>query len=132
MKKNKQLQKIVRLLVKTSFKNDRMIESQVVKSIKILKSLPRYEAIQALLEYLKGIRAVEREHTLSIETTTSLSPAQIKKLKKIMERKTKITKILVRINKEMMGGFKLRVGDEIWDESILGKIQSIKEAIISS
>ena len=49
--------------------------------------------------------------------------------KGIVEKKVKITKVLVSINADILGGFKLRVGDEIWDESILGKIQQVKEAI---
>lgn len=125
----KELQKTVARLVNISFKDGRMLEPQVIKSIKALKSLPRYEAIHALSEYLKGIRRKEREHTLYIETTVSLSPAQIKKAKKLAEKKTEITKVLMSINPEILGGFRLRIGDEIWDESILGKINQVKEVI---
>ncbi|MDD5147280.1 MAG: F0F1 ATP synthase subunit delta [Candidatus Daviesbacteria bacterium] len=125
----KELQKKVAKLVNISFKDGRMVESCAVKSIKALKSLPRYEAIFALSEYLKGIRRIEREHTLYIETLVPLSPAQVKKAKKLAEKKTQITKVLVNINPEILGGFKLKIGDEIWDESVLGKISQVKEVI---
>lgn len=129
MIKNKQLQKGVNELVELSFKDGKILESQVGKSIRLLKSLPVSEAIQALSEYLKELKRKEREHTMYIETTVPLSSNQVKKAKKIVEKKFKITKVLVNINPEILGGFKLRVGDEIWDESILGKINQIKEAI---
>ncbi|MDD5415985.1 MAG: F0F1 ATP synthase subunit delta [Candidatus Daviesbacteria bacterium] len=125
----KELRKKVAKLVNGSFKDGRMLEHQVTGSIKALKFLPRHEAIHALLEYLKGIRRIEREHTLYIETVVPLSPAQIKKVKKLMEKKAEITKVLVSINPEILGGFKLKVGDEIWDESILGGINQVKEVI---
>lgn len=136
MKIKKQLQKTVSKLIDISFKDGRMLEGQVIKSIKVLKSLSRSEAILALSEYLKGIKRKEREYTMYIETAIPLSPAQIKKAKKIVERKAAgsersrtITKVLVNINPEILGGFKLRIGDEIWDESVIGKIQQVKEAI---
>lgn len=136
MKIKKQLQKTVSKLVDASFKDGRMLEFQVIKSIKIFKVLPKYQAIQALSEYLKLLKRKEREHTLYIETTIPLTPAQIKKAKNVIEKRTlpvgrqaKITKVLVNINPEILGGFKLRVGDEIFDESVLGKINQVKEVI---
>ncbi|MBI2196722.1 F0F1 ATP synthase subunit delta [Candidatus Daviesbacteria bacterium] len=125
----KQLHKTVRKLVDLSFKEGRILETQVIRSIKILKSLSKSEAIQALSEYLKSLKRKEREHTLYIESTISLSPAQINRMKKIVENEKKITKVLVNINPEIMGGFKLKVGDEVWDESIKDKIMQVKEAI---
>lgn len=129
MIKNKQLQKTVSKLVDISFKDSKLIEAQVIKSIKILKSLSQEKAIMALSEYLKQLRRKEREHTMYIETTIPLSPAQVKKMKKIVEKKVQIAKVLVSINPEILGGFKLRIGDEIWDESVLGRVNQIKEVI---
>lgn len=132
MKKNKELEKLVRQLVGRSFLDDKLIEREVIKSIKVLKSLPSSQAIFAMSEYLKGIKRREREHTMYIETAIPLSPAQVKKAKEIAGKMINITKILVSINSEILGGFKLRIGDEIWDESLSGKIKQVKEAIISS
>lgn len=129
MKIKKQLQKTVNKLVDLSFKEGRILETQVTRSIKILKTLSKSEAIQALSEYLKSLKRKEREHTLFIEATIPLSTIQINKVKKIVEKEKKITKVLVSINLDILGGFKLRIGDEIWDESIKGKIQQVKEAI---
>ena len=125
----KQLQKIVNKLTDVSFNDGKMNESQVAKSIKILKSLPQSKAIQALSGYLKELKRSQREHTMYIETTTRFSPAQLREAKKIAERKIKITKVSVNINKEILGGFKMKVGWEIWDGSVLGRIDQVREAI---
>lgn len=131
MKKNKELQKMARKLAEVSFKDDRLVESSVLKSIKILKSLSRQEAINGLSEYLKEIRRIERAHTLYIETSSPLSQAQINQTRKIVEKSYKITKVLVEINPQILGGFRLKIGDEIYDESLLAKINQVKEVIIN-
>lgn len=125
----KQLKKIVKKLTEISFKEGKMVEPQVIKSIKVLKSLPQSEAIAALGEYLNSIKRIERQFTMLIETPTSLSNATINKMRKIVEKKNKITRVLVNINPEILGGFKLKIGDEVLDESILGKINQVKEVI---
>jgi|SRR3989344_328598 len=138
MKTSKLLEKTILKLADLSFKDGRMLESQIVKSIKVLKSLPKIDAISALSEYLRFIKRIEREHTMYIETVVPLTFTQIKKAKRIVEgkglptgRQVKITMVKTIINPDILGGFKLRVGDQIWDESIKGKIAQIKEAIVS-
>ena len=131
MKKGKHLQKLIAKLVEASFKDGRLLEGQVTKSIKILKSLSRSQAIAALTEYLKQLKRIERQFTMFLETATVISPTLLKKARKIVERKHKITKVALSVNPQILGGFKLRVGDEIWDETILSKIQQVKEVISS-
>lgn len=129
MKKNKQLQKLIKKLVEVSFQEGRIVESQVTKSIKALKALPKDQAIEALSEYLRQLKRLQRVHTMYIETVIPLNSTQLKKIKKIVEKKVKITKVVTNINPDILGGFKLKVGDEIWDETVLGKVNQVKEAI---
>ncbi|OGE25527.1 hypothetical protein A3C26_02350 [Candidatus Daviesbacteria bacterium RIFCSPHIGHO2_02_FULL_39_12] len=127
----KQLQKVVKQLVKVSFIDGKMVESNIIKSIKILKSQSKSQAILALSEYLRALKRKQREHTLFIETTSPLSVGQINKILKAVEKQVKITKVVTQINPEILGGFKLKIGDAIWDESLMGKIKQVKETIIS-
>lgn len=129
MKSDKELAKMVSKLVENSFSDGKIIEKNVTKAIKLLKTLPNSQSIFAMTEFLKGLKRKEREHTLYIETVIPLSSTQVNKMKKIVEKRVKITKVSVNINPEILGGFKLRIGDEIWDESVVGKIQQVKEVI---
>ncbi len=129
--KDKNVKKIIQGLARASFKDGKIVESQVVKSIKALKSLPTGQAIDALTQYLRELKFNQRRHTLYLETVISISPTQINKIKKLVEEKMKITKIVTQINPGILGGFKLTVGDEVWDESILAKVDQVKEAIVS-
>lgn len=126
---NTQLKKIIEKLVNESFLDGKIVELKLTQSIKALKALPRAKAIFALSLYLKGLKRKERQHTMVIETAFSLSPIQVSKCKKIVDRKFKITKVIAKIDPEILGGFRLKIGDEVWDQSMLGKINGIKEVI---
>lgn len=128
MTKNK-LQKTVQKLVEASFRDGQILEFQIVKSIKILKMLPSFEAIQALSQYLEGIKREERRHTLYIETAVDLTAMQIKKVKRVIGKKVKVIKTLINVNPDILGGFKIKIGDEVWDESIVSKIEEVRRII---
>lgn len=130
MKKNKLLQKTISRLIEISFKDGKVVEFQVIVAIKVLKSLPKPQAIFALSEYLKSLKRKIRKHTLVMESVVPLSFTQVQKIKKIVGKKYQITKLESKINPEILGGFKLKIGDEVWDESLVGKINQVKEAII--
>ena len=56
MKKGKHLQKLIEKLVDISFKDGRLLENQVIRSIKILKTFSKSAAIFSLTEYLKQLK----------------------------------------------------------------------------
>lgn len=120
---------VINKLINESFKEGKLIESKVLKSITLLKSQSSTQAIYSLQEYLRELKRRQREHTLHIETVIPISPGQLKKIKRVIEKKVKITKVVTTINPEILGGVRLRVGDEIWDQSLLGKLNQVKEVI---
>lgn len=126
----KHIEKIINKLVEESFRDGKLIESQVLKSIKILRNQPTSQAILALSEYLRQLKRKQKQHTMYIETVIPPPTKLVQKMKKVINKKTKITKVVTSINPDILGGFKLRVGDEIWDQSILGKLNQVKEAIV--
>lgn len=129
MKKNKQLQKLIQELLDLSFSDGRVIDSKVVKSLKLLKSLPGSQSIFALTEYLKGLRRLQKRYTLYIESPIKLSKGQVYKIKKTVEKKSKVTKVVVDMSPELIAGIRFRIGDQIWEDSILSRIQEVKEVI---
>lgn len=126
---NKLLQKTITKLVESSFKDGKMMESQVIKAIYALKTLPKTDAIWALSEYLKGIKREERKHIVYIETAIPIPQSILNKIKRIVGKRVRVTKVVTQVNPEILGGFKLKVGDEVWDQSILDQINQVKEVI---
>src|SRR3989338_4582443 len=109
--KNKFLQKTIMKLAEVSFKDGRILESQVTKSVKALKTLRKTDAIFDMSEYLKELKRRERQFTMYIETAIPLSPDILKKMKKIVDKKHKITRVKTAVNPQILGGFKLKIGD---------------------
>ena len=129
--KKKLLQNLSRKLANSSFKEGKMVPEKMTRSVKVLKSLPNYQALYALSEYLAEVKAIEKKHTMYVETVVSLPPRLLRRAKKAFRTKIKITKVLASINPNLLGGVKIKAGDEIWDGSILGKIDQLKEAIVN-
>ncbi|MBI2018679.1 F0F1 ATP synthase subunit delta [Candidatus Daviesbacteria bacterium] len=129
MKQDKQLKKIILNSVQDSFSFGRLLESQVVKNIKLYKSLPTSKAILALTEYLTGVKRKLRKHTLVVETNCPLSLKQVEKIKRIVAKKYQITKLESKINPDILGGVRLRMGDDIYDESIQSRITQLREVL---
>lgn len=129
MKQDKQLKKIILNSVQQSFNNGRLLETQVVRYIKFYKGLPISKAISALTEYLKGIKRKLRKHTLVVETTCPLSLKQVQKIKKIVAKKYQITKLESKINPDILGGVRLRIGDDVYDESIQSRVTQLREVL---
>lgn len=129
MKQDKHLLKLIRKLADESFQDGQVNEAKVAKSIKLLKSQSKSHAIFSLTEYLKGLKRKQRQHTLYIETVIPIATSQIKKIKRIIEKRVKVTKVETKIIPDILGGFRLKVGDEVLDQSILAKLDQIREAI---
>lgn len=125
----KHFKKLINDLVKISFKDGVIIEHRVIRAIKVLKSLPKYQAIQTLTEYVKQLKNLERKHTMYIESVVPLNKVQLKKIKKNIERQVKVTRIVTQANPAILGGFILKIGDEVWDASVLARINQVKEVI---
>lgn len=125
----KHLKKLINNLVDLSFKDGVTIERQAVRAIKILKSLPKYQAIETLTEYIRQLKRLERQHTMYIESVIPLNKVQLKNIKRNIEKKVKVTKIITEVNPAILGGFILKVGDEVWDASVLAHLNQVKEAI---
>lgn len=125
----KYLRKLINTLVDLSFKDGVMIERQARRAIKILKSFPKYQAIETMSEYVKQLKRLERQHTMYIESVIPLNKVQLKNIKKNVEKKIKVTRIVTGVNPAILGGFILKVGDEVWDASVLAHLNQVKEAI---
>jgi F-type H+-transporting ATPase subunit delta len=128
MKLNKQLKKQIDLAVKASFNNGKLNEKKALEFLKLFKQLP--EAIQALSLYKKGLERELNKTTLVVESATPLSQGEIKKISDKMKSLYTIYSIHHTINPGLLGGLRVKIGDEILDDSLEAKIKEIRSAII--
>ncbi|MDP3733233.1 MAG: F0F1 ATP synthase subunit delta [Candidatus Daviesbacteria bacterium] len=129
MKIPKKLKKDVELAVKASFKNGKILREKVLKFTKLFKSLPTVLAISSLTLYQKGLKREVSKRTLVIESAISLSPKDMGKIKNQMSKDYPIMDTKNILNKDLIGGLRIKIGDILIDDSITGRIKMVGEVI---
>lgn len=129
MKRNKRLDPIIDQAVKSSFKDGRLLDSQAEKIMKTFKGLSKVEAIYLTSGYLKRLKRELAKHTLVIESATPLTASEMDQIENKLNDKFSFTSSSQTINPDLLGGIKAQVGDTVYDFSIKGKLNQVKEAI---
>ena len=78
--------------------------------------------------YLKGLKRELSKTTLIIESATPLSSTEMNQIKKNFASKF-INHQSLTINHSLLGGLRVKIGDEVYDYSVSGKLKQVKEAI---
>lgn len=83
--------------------------------------------LEALAQYVNeqlGVAVAE------VRSAKSLSPDEIQDLAQMLSTKVgKRVELDVRTDPSLLGGFVVRVGSEVWDASVVGKINRFREAL---
>jgi len=127
--KRSKLETNIKKLVELSFTNGQINKKKVEEVIKTLKTLSVSNAIPALNLYLKGLKRELDKHRLVIETPVALTPAQITAIEEIVERSTPVFDTEVLIKPELLAGFKIKIGDEVYEDSIEDRLDQLKRKI---
>lgn len=128
--KNTPLNKIIEELIKISFVNNKLYKPKVDRIIKTLGGLSKGTAIQALSMYLKGIKREMEKSRLVIESATPLSNKQIDRVEAIISRSRPVFETEVIIKPSLLGGFRLKIGDQVFDDSLVNRIEQLKERLV--
>lgn len=129
MKNRKQIKSIVNQAIKASFKDGQLIEKNAFRFVKLFSAQSSIEAIKLLSEYLKRVKSVSSFTTMVVESVVPLSKKQKNAVKRKFSSKFNITNSQFKINPQILGGLKIRVGDHIYDDSIQTRIYQVKETI---
>lgn len=130
----KQLHKIVDKCVEASIKDGKISDASIKRCIKMLKQLPRAEAIVSLQLYKKGLQRALDQSTLTIESVVRLPAAMTKKISAVVNCQLKITQTVALrtktiLNPSLLGGLRLKIGDVVIDDSVSNRIEQLKERI---
>lgn len=127
----RKLKKIAAKSVKATFKSGKVNKITAEEVIKILKTLPRAQAIYAISKFLKGLKRRGGETIATIESAVPLSKKQLSSIIKKLSQEFVITEVQNKVNPELLGGVKVKIGDTILDYSIQGKVSQIGKAFES-
>lgn len=129
MKTRKQIESIVDKGVKACFKDGKLLEKKALGFVNLFKAQPRMEAIKLLSKFLIRMRVALNSTILIVESTIPLSKKQKDIIKRKLSLRFTITNSEFKLNSQLLGGLRIKVGDYIYDDSIRSRIYQVKEAI---
>ncbi len=129
MKVKKELARLIDQAALESFRSGTLNPGQVDKFVHLFKKMPRVEAIGALDLYLRRIKEITRQSTLTVESTFRLTQQQLKAIEKTLAKTYHIAQTEARVNPTLLGGLKVTIGDTVIDSSVKAKIATLGERI---
>lgn len=130
MKINKETRQLSKELLRSSFTNgelDPVRISSLVKSL--IEKKPRHY-IRVLEAYKRLLRLEVDKRTATIETATELDLESGTEIVTNLKRKYGsglATKFVV--NKELLGGMRIRVGSDVWDSSVRNRLDRLQQQL---
>ncbi len=110
------------------------IPSEAIRLLKLLIENGRLEALPSITEQFKHLLHQDRsEAEVLIETPFPLSQEEVDSLLKALERKFPNLKLLptVQIDKSLIGGVKVSVGDKVLDGTVKARLAEMHAALTS-
>jgi F-type H+-transporting ATPase subunit delta len=102
-----------------------------VRTLEVLVRHHRINSIDAIVEALAayvnkalGIAVAE------VRSAKALTPDEIRELADTLSKKVgKKVELDIKTDPKLLGGFVVRIGSEIWDASVIGKINKFRESL---
>ena len=130
MKISKDAQRIARQLMKATVDGGRVNED-VVRTIvaKLKKDQPRgFEGILHAYQRLLRLE-LERSHAV-VESAVALEDSARSTVEADLQKKYDgALTVEYQVNPELLGGLRVRVGCDVWDGSVKGRLERLKERI---
>jgi F-type H+-transporting ATPase subunit delta len=130
MKINKETRQLSKELLRASFIDGRLDNGRIASLvISLIKKKPR-NYIKVLESYKRLLRLEVEKRTATIETATEVAPessAQIVANLKRQYGSDLATRFVV--NKELLGGMRIRVGSDVWDSSVRNRLHRLQQQL---
>ena len=130
MKINKESRQVSKQLLRSSFTDGQLDGGRIASLIKsLIEKKPRHY-IQVLEAYQRLVRLEVEKRTATIETATELPPDAGTQIVANLKRRygNDLTARFV-VNKELLGGMRIRVGSDVWDSSVRNRLQRLQQQL---
>lgn len=130
MKIPKEAQKLSRSLFRASFTNGRLDAGKIKTVIAhLVEAKPRqYQSALANLQRLVRMELARRHAT--VESALALSPDVAQKVEADLRARygSDITTEF-KVNPELLGGLRVRLGSDVWDGSVAGRLNQLEQSL---
>ena len=130
MKINKETRQLSKELLRASFVDGRLDSARVSSLLKsMVEKKPRHY-IQVLEAYKRLLRLEVEKRTATIETASELAPDAGEKIVSNLKRRygTDLAARFV-VNKDLLGGMRIRVGSDVWDSSVRNRLHRLQQQL---
>jgi F-type H+-transporting ATPase subunit delta len=101
------------------------------KTLEVLVKHHRINDVDAILAALQAyVNAALGVAVAEVRSARSLGPDELAQLADTLSKKVgKKVELDVRTDPKLLGGFVVKIGSEIWDASVIGKINKFRESL---
>ena len=130
MKINKETRQLSKELLRASFVDGRLESGRIMSLVKSLIEKKPRNYIKVLESYKRLLRLEVEKHTATIESATELAPQAGADLVANLKRKygSDLAARFV-VNKELLGGMRIRVGSDVWDSSVRNRLHRLQQQL---
>ena len=127
MKINKEVRQLSRQLLRSSFTDGQLDRGRVAALVKSLIEKKPRNYIAVLDAYKRLLRLEIEKRSAVIETATELAPEAARQIVDNLKRKYgQDVSAQFTVNPELLGGMRIRVGNDVWDSSVRNRLQRLQ------
>ncbi len=130
MKINKEIRRLSREMVRASFTDGQLDSGKIASLVQSLIAKRPRNYIGILQNYKRLLRLeIERRHA-RIESASELSAETNSRVLQNLKRKygRDLTTEFI-VNRELLGGMRVRVGSDVWDGSVRHRLESLQQQL---
>lgn len=127
MKNSKQIRQLAKAIIHSSKHDNVVDESMVSKFVTQISKDSDKSALRLLNELEHQLTVEEQKNTIFVESAYNLDKEQLEKIRSSFEKNEdrKLT-IKFSINKNLLAGLRIRLGDFVWEKSVVSNLQNLK------
>lgn len=130
MKLSKEGSRLARELFELSRADGRLDNARINQVVDHLVAQKPREYIQVLREFTRLVRLELEKHHAVIESAVELESGALARIERgIRKRFGAALTTEFRVNPDLIGGLRVKIGNDVWDGSIRSRLQLLKEEI---
>ncbi len=128
MKTSKHARQMARQMFRASFTDGRLDHARVASLVQaVIANKPR-DYVGVLEEYRRFLKLECERRQAIIETAIELDDESCRMIRKHLEQRYgNDIETVFRLNPELIGGMRIKLGSDVWDGSVRGRLQRLEE-----
>lgn len=130
MKVNKEIRQISRKMLQASFTDGQLDPGRITSLVDSLTAQKPRNYIDVLKNYRRLLRLELEKRQATVETASEVDPAVRSEI--LANLKSKYGSDLAtefRVDPELLGGIRIRVGNDVWDGSVRNRLERLQHEL---